>query len=80
MLSSGEDGFRSISEQYGFAKNPMIKRIEKVSANIPIWFIYGSRSWVDCKPGFSAKYIRNRFAYVSVKIIPGAGHHVYAGK
>lgn len=66
---SGEYGFRAISaDQYGFAKNPMIKRIEKVSSKIPIWFIYGSRSWIDCTPGFSTKYIRNRFAYVSVKV------------
>ena len=65
---SGEDGFRAVAEHYGFAKNPMIKRIEKVSSKIPIWFIYGSRSWVDSTPGFSTKCLRNRFAYVSIKV------------
>jgi pimeloyl-ACP methyl ester carboxylesterase len=65
---SGEDGFKAVSEQHGFSKNPMIKRIEKVSSKIPIWFIYGSRSWIDSSPGFATKYIRNRFAYVSVRV------------
>jgi len=80
---SGEAGFRAVAKYFGFAKNPMIKRIDKINTNIPIWFIYGSRSWVDCTAGFSAVYIRQRFAQVapvSVEIISGAGHHVYADK
>jgi hypothetical protein len=57
-----------MSEYYGFAKNPMIKRVEKIHSKIPIWFIYGSRSWIDPTPGFSTKYMRNQFSYVSVKV------------
>lgn len=80
---SGEAGFRSISKYFGFAKNPMIRRIDKVKSHIPVWFIYGSRSWIDCTAGYSAIYLRqsiNESTLMSVEIISGAGHHVYADK
>jgi abhydrolase domain-containing protein 4 len=66
---TGEAGFRAIAEYFGYAKNPMIRRIEKVKFSIPIWFIYGSRSWIDSSPGFAAIYIRQRFgAPIFVKV------------
>lgn len=65
---TGEDGFRAISEEHGFAKNPMIHRVDKISPNIPIFFIYGSRSWIDSSPGFASKVIRNSYGYVSVRV------------
>lgn len=77
---SGEAGFRAISEYFGYAKNPMIKRIDKVDNNIPIWFIYGSRSWIDSAAGFTSMYIRQGSILTSVKLITGAGHHVYADR
>lgn len=77
---SGEAGFRAISEYFGFAKNPMIHRINKVSDNIPIWFVYGSRSWVDSEAGFTSITLRQNSVSTSVKLITGAGHHVYADK
>ncbi|RNA25617.1 1-acylglycerol-3-phosphate O-acyltransferase ABHD5-like isoform X4, partial [Brachionus plicatilis] len=77
---SGEAGFRAIAEYFGYAKNPMIHRIDKVSDNIPIWFIYGSRSWVDSEPGFASISLRQNSVSTSVKLITGAGHHVYADK
>lgn len=80
---SGESGFRAISKYFGFAKNPMIRRIDKIKSHIPIWFVYGSRSWIDCTAGYSAVYLRQsnvENAQVSVEIISGAGHHVYADK
>lgn len=80
---SGEAGFKAISSYFGFAKNPMIKRIERVKPHIPVWFIYGSRSWIDCTAGYSAVYLRqsnSETAQTSVEIIAGAGHHVYADK
>lgn len=82
LTPSGEAGFRAVAKYFGFAKNPMIKRIDKIKTHIPIWFVYGSRSWIDCTAGYTAVYIRQRFAEVapiSVEIISGAGHHVYAG-
>ncbi|CAF0776794.1 unnamed protein product [Brachionus calyciflorus] len=77
---SGEAGFRAIAEYFGFAKNPMIQRINKVSDNIPIWFVYGSRSWIDSEAGFTSINLRQNSVSTSVKLITGAGHHVYADK
>ncbi len=68
---SGEYGFRSCAKFFGFAKNPMIKRVDKISSQIPIWFIYGSRSWIDCTPGYTTVYLRqshNQSADVSVEV------------
>ncbi len=55
----------------------MIKRVGDIDPKIPIWFIYGNKSWID-KAGGDVKEIRGTYAYVSVKIIHDAGHHVYA--
>jgi hypothetical protein len=65
---SGEYGFRVIADQVRYAKNPMIKRIESLDAKVPIWFIYGSKSWIDKEAGLHVKEIRDSFAYVSVKV------------
>lgn len=80
---TGEAGFKAVSRYFGFAKNPMIRRIDKIKSHIPIGFIYGSRSWIDCAAGYSAVYLRQscyQGAQVSVEIITGAGHHVYADR
>ena len=69
LFFSGEAGFRAIAEYFGYAKNPMIKRIDKVDNNIPIWFIYGSRSWIDSAAGFNAMFIRQGSILTSVKVI-----------
>ena len=52
----------------------MIKRIEKVDNNIPIWFIYGSRSWIDSSAGFSSMYLRQGSILTSVKVIESELH------
>jgi abhydrolase domain-containing protein 4 len=68
---SGENGFRAIAEYFGFAKNPMINRVDKVKSHIPIWFIYGSRSWIDYSAGYSAVVQRqtvSEYAQISVKV------------
>ncbi|VDP20788.1 unnamed protein product [Soboliphyme baturini] len=75
---SGEVAFSTISVPFGWAKRPMISRIEKIREDIPLTFIYGSRSWVDCGPGYTTKYQLRPYSYVRVEIIRGAGHHVYA--
>jgi hypothetical protein len=74
---SGEAGFQSIARYFGFAKNPMIRRIDKVKAGMPIWFIYGSRSWIDCTAGYSAVYLRQSIYennVMSVEVRFGANH------
>jgi hypothetical protein len=46
----------------------MIRRIDKIHPTVPVFFIYGSRSWIDSSPGFASKAIRNRYGYVSVRV------------
>ncbi|XP_077982274.1 1-acylglycerol-3-phosphate O-acyltransferase ABHD5-like [Glandiceps talaboti] len=76
---SGEVAFKAMQIPWGWAKNPMIKRVTSISTEIPITFMYGSRSYMDSSMGYSAKYLR-KDAQVDVHIIQGAGHHVYAEK
>jgi hypothetical protein len=70
---SGEEGFRSMSKYHGYAKDPMIERIDKVRPNIPIWFIYGSRTWIDYTSAYSCIWLRHRVhsktAHISVEVI-----------
>ncbi|XP_043208070.1 1-acylglycerol-3-phosphate O-acyltransferase ABHD5-like isoform X1 [Amphibalanus amphitrite] len=73
---SGEVAFHTLSSDFGWAKNPMIRRVGQVDPQVPMTAIYGSRSWIDdCgqkirgeRPG----------SYVDVETILGASHHVYA--
>ncbi|XP_067002394.2 1-acylglycerol-3-phosphate O-acyltransferase ABHD5 isoform X2 [Anabrus simplex] len=76
---SGEGAFHSMMSGFGWAKNPMINRLDTLHPDIPITLIYGSRSWVDNAPGETIKEKRPG-SYVNVQIISGAGHHVYADK
>lgn len=64
---------------FGWAKNPMIKRMNQIRDDIPITILYGSRSWVDNSAGEAIKDTGHH-NYVNVQIITGAGHHVYADK
>lgn len=48
---TGESAFHSMMQSFGWAKHPMIHRIKDVRSDIPITFIYGSRSWIDSSSG-----------------------------
>ncbi|CAJ1083726.1 -acylglycerol-3-phosphate O-acyltransferase ABHD5-like [Xyrichtys novacula] len=72
---SGETAFRNMTIPYGWAKRPMLHRIGQIQADIPISFIYGSRSSIDCESGSAFK--KNR-PDVEIKVIRGAGHYVFA--
>ncbi|XP_032590509.1 (Lyso)-N-acylphosphatidylethanolamine lipase isoform X1 [Drosophila grimshawi] len=76
---SGESAFHSMMQSFGWAKHPMINRIKDVRSDIPITFIYGSRSWIDSSSGEKIKSQRGT-NMVDIKIVTGAGHHVYADK
>ncbi|XP_050325233.1 (Lyso)-N-acylphosphatidylethanolamine lipase isoform X1 [Bactrocera neohumeralis] len=76
---SGESAFHSMMSSFGWAKYPMIHRVKNVRADIPITFIYGSRSWIDSSSGEKIKAQRVD-SKVDIKIVTGAGHHVYADK
>ncbi|OZC05951.1 hydrolase, alpha/beta domain protein [Onchocerca flexuosa] len=84
---SGEIAFTNMSFSFGWAKRPMLKRIIDLPSEVPMTFIYGSKSWIDSSSGIEVQNER-RNAYVDVqnlyericfalKIINGAGHHVY---
>ncbi|XP_030597345.1 1-acylglycerol-3-phosphate O-acyltransferase ABHD5 isoform X2 [Archocentrus centrarchus] len=72
---SGETAFKNMTIPYGWAKRPMLDRIGQVRADIPISFIYGSRSSIDCDSGYAFKKIRPD---VEIRVIRGAGHYVFA--
>lgn len=55
---SGETAFKSMTSGIGWAKYPMIKRIDKIPQEVPMTFIYGEKSWIDKWPGRIAKSIR----------------------
>ncbi|KAH8308963.1 hypothetical protein KR059_004515 [Drosophila kikkawai] len=76
---SGESAFHTMMQSFGWAKHPMIHRIKDVRRDIPITFIYGSRSWIDSSSGEKIKSQRGS-NMVDIKIVTGAGHHVYADK
>lgn len=64
-------------KDFGWAKNPMINRIQDMKSTVPITFLYGEKSWVDNSPGETIRQLRQQ-GYVKVHSIKGAGHHVYA--
>ena len=44
---SGESAFHAMMSGFGWAKNPMVKRIDQMRKDVPITLLYGSRSWID---------------------------------
>ncbi|XP_076687114.1 pummelig isoform X3 [Andrena cerasifolii] len=76
---SGESAFHAMMQGFGWAKNPIVRRIDQLSPEIPITLLYGSRSWVDNSSWETLKQARSS-AYINVQAITGAGHHVYADK
>lgn len=76
---SGEAAFRAMMSGFGWAKNPMLNRIDALHEDIPMTILYGSRSWVDHTSGDIIREKRSK-SYVNVEVISGAGHHVYADK
>lgn len=77
QIPSGETAFKALTESIGWAKNPMVSRMTQLREGMPVTFLYGERSWIDKSAGYQTQ--RNRKgAEVQIRIIKGAGHHVYA--
>ncbi|XP_013083077.1 (Lyso)-N-acylphosphatidylethanolamine lipase-like isoform X3 [Biomphalaria glabrata] len=76
---SGEVGFSRVSIPFGWARKPLVERVQAWDSKLDVTFIYGARSWIDSQPGLETKNQRHD-NYVDVHIISGAGHHVYADR
>ncbi|KAL4704279.1 hypothetical protein ACJJTC_016297 [Scirpophaga incertulas] len=76
---SGESAFHTLMHGFGWAKNPMVNRLERLPAALPVTVLYGSRSWVDNASGQLLSESRPS-ASTYVQVINGAGHHVYLDK
>jgi len=79
QVPSGEAAFHRLMQGFGWAKYPMVGRLEALRRETDITLIHGSRSWLDRDPGFRIKYSRPE-SFVDVQVIQGAGHHVYADR
>lgn len=76
---SGEAAFHCLMTGFGWAKNPMLKRIDSLDPALAITVLYGSRSWVDNSTGQVLSESRPD-SKTYVQAINGAGHHVYLDK
>ncbi|XP_026887763.1 (Lyso)-N-acylphosphatidylethanolamine lipase isoform X1 [Electrophorus electricus] len=74
---SGEVGFRAMSEFLGWAKRPMVQRVNLLAPSMPVTMLYGARSWVDSSTGNHVAALRGH-SPTRVLLIDEASHHVYA--
>uniref|UniRef100_A0A8R1DL75 AB hydrolase-1 domain-containing protein n=1 Tax=Caenorhabditis japonica TaxID=281687 RepID=A0A8R1DL75_CAEJA len=72
---TGEAAFKSLSENLGWAKQPMSKRFHALDTTVPVTFIHGERSWIDWK---STRSLFGDLEHVESHVMDSAGHHVYA--
>ncbi|XP_013187636.2 1-acylglycerol-3-phosphate O-acyltransferase ABHD5 isoform X3 [Amyelois transitella] len=76
---SGESAFHTLMHGFGWAKNPMVRRLEQLDPSLHVTVLYGSRSWVDNSTSqVLSEHRQSKNTYVQV--INGAGHHVYLDK
>ncbi|XP_069020648.1 (Lyso)-N-acylphosphatidylethanolamine lipase [Embiotoca jacksoni] len=76
---SGEVGFRAMSESLGWAKRPMLQRVQLLPPSMPLTMLYGAQSWVDSSSGDIVVQMRSQ-AHTRVLLINAASHHVYADR
>jgi len=74
---AGETAFSRVCNDFFWSKTPVLPRLKESDNQVPIWFLYGSDSWIsrlasdDSNP--SAAVPRSTVLYLE-----NAGHHVYA--
>ena len=74
----GESGFFHLQNTLGWAKRPLIERIDKeLDPTVPISLIYGTHSWMQTLAEDELCELRPS-SYIKVYEIPKAGHHVHA--
>lgn len=77
MRGSGEYCISHLLAPGAYARMPLVERI--AGLKVPVTFAYGDNDWMDVKGGNDAQ-ARLREAGntdVSVKVVSGAGHHLY---
>lgn len=79
QTATGESAFKALALPFGWPKSPLIHRLLDLNPAVNMSFIYGSRSWIEKAPG---EFLRECLTpeRVSVDILQGSGHHVYADK
>lgn len=77
--ATGESSFKALALPFGWPKYPLVNRLVDLDEAISLTFIYGSRSWIEKAPG---EFLRECLTAnrVTVNVIQGSGHHVYADK
>ena len=73
---TGENAFRNLNYFFGWAKNPMIKRIKDLNREVGITAMYGSGSFFDHRTAYEIKYTRPD-SEVNVYIVKQAGHDIH---
>ncbi|MEQ2175302.1 hypothetical protein GOODEAATRI_016702, partial [Goodea atripinnis] len=69
---SGETAFKSMTGSCGWAKRPMLDRLDQLHPDIPISIIYGSRSCIDSISASSIKEMRTN-SHVDIIVSEGCG-------
>jgi pimeloyl-ACP methyl ester carboxylesterase len=75
---SGETAFKKLVLPYGWAKFPMIHRMQYINAEVKVAMLFGSHSWIDNT--VTEEMESERPEQFTVYTVDGAGHHVYADK
>ncbi|CAF3588163.1 unnamed protein product [Rotaria sordida] len=81
--ASGDLGFQALASWYGWAKDPIVQtdhsRIEGISDDIPLVFIYGSRTNIDNTAAHQILHQRG-LNNTCIKIIHNAAHFFFMEK
>uniref|UniRef100_A0A182V5V4 AB hydrolase-1 domain-containing protein n=1 Tax=Anopheles merus TaxID=30066 RepID=A0A182V5V4_ANOME len=73
-----QDIVMKFSNDFAWAKNPMLNRIGEMKRTVPVTVLYGSKSWLlHTSPPDTIKQLGEN-SFVNVRIIEGSGHHIYA--
>lgn len=77
MRGSGEYCISHLLAPGAYARMPLVERI--AGLKVPVTFAYGDNDWMDVKGGNDAQERLREAgnADVKVKIVSGAGHHLY---
>ncbi|EKD00988.1 hypothetical protein A1Q2_04675 [Trichosporon asahii var. asahii CBS 8904] len=77
MRGSGEYCISHLLAPGAYARMPLVERIAGLS--VPVTFAYGDNDWMDVKGGNDAQERLREAgnADVHVKVVSGAGHHLY---